>query len=715
MEPALRSPASRPHADRGSVLLSAVSKIYDGRQSGLNARAGNPWKRLTPIEPIVALSDLDLEVPSGRSVALIGPNGSGKTTILKLIAGVTAPSAGVVEVGGRVGSLIELGIGFHPELTGWQNLRCSARLLGLDRRSIRDAEVSIAEFAGLGAAMDAPLRTYSSGMIARLGFAVATSVPCDVLLVDEVLAVGDQDFRNRCFERIGELHDGGTTLLLVTHQLSLAAGLCDQAVHVRGGRLVDEGPATEVVRRYRGGSPARFHQIEDPPVRWRYLGHPSERQESGKPFCLVAEIEVERSARDVRWAVELSLAAHPEYVFASDAGMLGQTLEPGSYRLRAQGSPIIAQSADIFVEATLLTDRATEVMDTTSTRLAFRGPWTDDVRPRMATSPRWRVERITERPHRAMPVSEQVAELHSGPELVRVSSVRKTFLARTGEFARRTGWPFRGSSRVHALMDVSLAVESGTTVGVVGGNGAGKTTLLGTIAGTVAPDAGSVKSSGRVVPALGLGLGFHPDLSGRQNLELAALLLGLTRKQYEATRDVIEHFTQFGEVLDRPVRTYSTGMEARLGVALALHASPDVLLIDEVLAVGDQDFRNRSLAALEALRRSGTATLFVSHELDLVAEACSHSARMSKGAIIDVGRTHEVLERYGAVRESGRLVVSLAGIIIGEVHDLRVQPCIERPCSSVVSMFGKALVSRTGASDAAAVLNKQAFAREVPA
>jgi len=245
----------------------------------------------------------------------------------------------------------------------------------------------------------------------------------------------------------------------------------------------------------------------------------------------------------------------------------------------------------------------------------------------------------------------------------------KSFAAQTDELSRRTGWRRRSAKRTIALNDVSLSVSAGSTLGIIGGNGAGKSTLLGSIAGTTTPDSGSVEVGGRVIPLLDLRLGFHPDLTGRQNLEFSALLLGLGQKDYEVRRDAIERFTQLGEVLDRAVRTYSTGMEARLGLALALHASPDVLLIDEVLAVGDQELRNRSVAEVRSLCRHGTTTLFVSHELDLITEVCDHAVRLSRGVVVDRGETNEVLERYGAISRSGRSAGALEGIVVPPMRE----------------------------------------------
>jgi len=197
-----------------------------------------------------ALRDVDLDVERGEAFGIMGPNGSGKSTLLKLLARIYAPSTGELAVGGRVGSLIEIGAGFHPEFTGVENVYLNASIYGLKRSYVEAHLDEIISFAELEAFKDAPVRTYSSGMYMRLGFSVAMHVQPNVLLLDEVLAVGDRSFREKCYERIWEFKRGGGTIVFVSHDESAVARVCDRALLLEGGRTVETGPAEEVVRSY---------------------------------------------------------------------------------------------------------------------------------------------------------------------------------------------------------------------------------------------------------------------------------------------------------------------------------------------------------------------------------------------------------------------------------------------------------------------------------
>jgi len=172
---------------------------------------------LTPAETFTAVKDVSFEVPHGCTFGVIGENGSGKSTLLKLLAGITKPTTGSVEVEGRISALIELGAGFHPEISGRENVMINGIMLGLSRREVQDRFDDIVAFAELESFIDAPVKTYSSGMYMRLGFAVAIHVDPDVLLVDEVLAVGDEAFTRKCLDKIGEFRRRGRTIVIVTH------------------------------------------------------------------------------------------------------------------------------------------------------------------------------------------------------------------------------------------------------------------------------------------------------------------------------------------------------------------------------------------------------------------------------------------------------------------------------------------------------------------
>jgi ABC-type polysaccharide/polyol phosphate transport system ATPase subunit len=199
-----------------------------------------------------ALRDVSFEVSKGESVGIVGSNGAGKSTLLSVITGLAHPDEGSVEVNGRIAALLELGSGFHPDLTGAENIRMNAALLGFTKKETMELFDSIVEFSGVGEFIDQPLRTYSSGMMLRLAFSVAVNVNPDVLLVDEVLAVGDQAFQARCLERIRTLRDAGKTLLCVSHATSLLTSFCDRAIWLDHGQLVMQGEINEVIEAYEG-------------------------------------------------------------------------------------------------------------------------------------------------------------------------------------------------------------------------------------------------------------------------------------------------------------------------------------------------------------------------------------------------------------------------------------------------------------------------------
>lgn len=205
-------------------------------------------------KPVFRIHDFDLTVRRGESVGLIGPNGSGKSTILRLIAGIYAPTEGLVETNGRVAAVIELGAGINPELTGTENVELYGLVMGLTRREIQRRFDEIVDFAGIEAFMDMPMKYYSSGMRARLAFAVNVCLDPDILLVDEVLAVGDKDFRQRCLDRMSRLREDGRTVVLVAHALPTVTETCSRAVWLDRGAIQAQGPAEEVVEAYKASA-----------------------------------------------------------------------------------------------------------------------------------------------------------------------------------------------------------------------------------------------------------------------------------------------------------------------------------------------------------------------------------------------------------------------------------------------------------------------------
>ena len=211
---------------------------------------GSLLSDLTPDQTFTALEGVSFEVPKGSTFGVIGENGSGKSTLLKLLAGITRPTRGSLRVEGRVSALIELGAGFHPEITGRENVAINGIMLGLSRQEVDDRFAEIVAFAEMEKFIDAPVKTYSSGMYARLGFAVAIHVDPEVLLIDEVLAVGDEAFTRKCLDKIGEFRRRGKTIVIVTHSLGLVEKMCDDLLWLRRGTVAGRGDPKRVVDAY---------------------------------------------------------------------------------------------------------------------------------------------------------------------------------------------------------------------------------------------------------------------------------------------------------------------------------------------------------------------------------------------------------------------------------------------------------------------------------
>jgi ABC-type polysaccharide/polyol phosphate transport system ATPase subunit len=242
-------------SSRFAMSLENVSKAYHlwGRRSQFatlkSALLGRDL-RPTPEESVLALKNVSFAVHRGEAFGIIGRNGSGKSTLLKIVSGILKPTSGSLQVNGRIAALIELGAGFHPEISGRENVYINGIMLGLSKREIDQRFDKIIEFAGIGDFLDQPVKTYSSGMYVRLGFAVAVHVDPEILLIDEVLAVGDEEFSQKCVAKIQEMKYRGVTLLFVTHQLDQVRNLCDRALWLDHGESAAIGDPARVVDEY---------------------------------------------------------------------------------------------------------------------------------------------------------------------------------------------------------------------------------------------------------------------------------------------------------------------------------------------------------------------------------------------------------------------------------------------------------------------------------
>ncbi len=236
-----------------AIEFDGVSKIYS-RATGRKLLRNHlvTWMGRAPHQPFFALNKVSFKIDHCESVAVLGPNGAGKSTLLSLVAGLAMPDEGNVTINGRVAALLELGSGFHPDLTGAENVRMNAAMLGLSRKRLDYLFDTIVEFSGIADFINEPLRTYSSGMMMRLGFAVAVNVDPDILILDEVFAVGDQNFQAKCRDKIMEFKKAGKTMLCVSHATATLHSLCERAIWLDQGQLVMDAPVDDVLADYEG-------------------------------------------------------------------------------------------------------------------------------------------------------------------------------------------------------------------------------------------------------------------------------------------------------------------------------------------------------------------------------------------------------------------------------------------------------------------------------
>ena len=305
-------------------------------------------------QEIWALRDVSLTVGEGESLGLIGRNGAGKSTVLKVITRITEPTSGVSRTRGRVGSLLEVGTGFHPELTGRENVYLNGAILGMGRREIDRRFDEIVEFAGVPRFLDTPVKRYSSGMYLRLAFAVAAHLDSDIMAVDEVLAVGDAEFQRKCLGKMGALEREGRTVVFVSHNLDAIARLCRTTAWLEGGSLLAYGPTQEVIASYLASGITRAAQADFPerpnePVSLRSAtlfnedGHPAVQVDRGRPFTIEARFVVTRPVPglDITVFVESLRGARVLDEAWSEAAP-DERGEPGEYVARVTVPPVLA-------------------------------------------------------------------------------------------------------------------------------------------------------------------------------------------------------------------------------------------------------------------------------------------------------------------------------------------------------------------------------------
>jgi ABC-type polysaccharide/polyol phosphate transport system ATPase subunit len=341
------------------LVVDHVAKRYQVQRTDDESRPATLVSRLRALrgrnEEFWALRDVSFHVARGETLGIIGDNGAGKSTILKLLSGVTAPTSGQITIHGRLSALIEVGSGFHPELTGRENVFLSGSILGMRRREIADKLESIVEFAGVRHFIDTPVKRYSSGMYLRLGFSIAAHLEPDILLLDEVLAVGDAEFQAKCMDRVTQLHRNGRTIVFISHDLAAVERLCSRVVLLSRGRVLADGPARDVIAMYQELTRTRAPQENRPA-----LVHPVSGEVAiGGVTCLDERGEPASAVRTgCRTRLLLAYTAHvpvPEavfelYIYTMIDGRYGPWCQLTTAAADGSGTPIEAGAGIVEFE-----------------------------------------------------------------------------------------------------------------------------------------------------------------------------------------------------------------------------------------------------------------------------------------------------------------------------------------------------------------------------
>ncbi|OIJ11703.1 teichoic acid ABC transporter ATP-binding protein [Anaerobacillus alkalilacustris] len=451
-------------------------------------------KKVEKHTKIWPLKKLNFKAYKGEVLGIIGSNGSGKTTLCKLISGILHPDEGKLLVDGKVSALFSLGMGFNKELTGRENVYLNGMMLGIEKKRISEFIDEIHEFSGIGRFLDQPMKYYSSGMRARLGFSVAAYLEPEILILDEALNTGDKEFSMKAAVKIKELVNKAKMVIIVTHSLGFAERNCDRLMWLDKGVIREIGHPKEVIEKYRATVPER------------------------KP--------------------------------------------------RKQPKLDISKTEAVIKDQTV----------------------------------------------------------------VKAKNVGVSF-----QMKKETFW---------ALKNVSFEIKEGEVIGIIGHNGAGKSTMCRLLTKILTPEEGDLQLNGETTALLGYGTGFNSQLTGKDNIFLNGMLLGIPKQRVERDYEKIVQFSELGKVIDKPVKQYSSGMRARLGFSIAATLKPDIFIIDEALSTGDMEFQNKASEKIQEMIESAKAVIIVSHSMGFVEKVCTRAIWLNKGQVLFDGDPKEAVEQY---------------------------------------------------------------------
>ncbi|MDX8047092.1 ATP-binding cassette domain-containing protein [Gracilibacillus sp. S3-1-1] len=431
----------------------------------------------------------------GEVVGIVGSNGSGKTTFCKAITGILQPDEGKMHVDGKVSALFSMGMGFNKELTGRENVYLNGMMLGIEKEKIDSFFDEIHAFSELGEFIDRPMKNYSSGMKARLGFSVAAHLEPEILILDEALNTGDRAFTTKAAEKIRELLDKAKMVIIVTHSHRYAKRNCDRLIWLEQGEIRAIGEPAEVLEQY---------------------------------------------------------------------------------------------------EATI---------------------------PKVNRKPRKRLE-----------LTKTESEVKDQAVVTAKDLTIKFNNNRKNEHI--------------ALNKVNFTISEGEVVGIIGHNGAGKSTLCKVMTQILKPDEGQMVVNGQTTALLSYGTGFNQQLPGIDNIYLNGMLLGLPKKVVDKHVEEIIEFSGLGNKINQPIKSYSSGMRARLGFSIAAILKPDIFILDEALSTGDVAFKQKASEKIQEMMEQAKAVIIVSHSMKFVETVCTRAIWMERGQVKQDGPSEQVVAAY---------------------------------------------------------------------
>lgn len=495
-----------PENEQREVVIQAKNvgvSFYSGQQKddfkSRLFRTVNKQEEQKESKIVWPLTDISFTGYQGEVLGIIGSNGAGKTTLCKIISGILQQDKGDMYVGGKVSALYSFGMGFNPELSGRDNVYLNGMMLGISKEKINHYIDDIHEFSELGQFIDQPMKYYSSGMKARLGFSVAAHLEPEILILDEALNTGDAAFSKKATAKMKELVGKAKMVIIVTHSLKYAEKNCDRLMWLENGAVRNIGEPAEIIEQYKATVPPK------PPRKKKNL-------------------QLEKTE--------------------------------------------------------------TTIKDTTV--------------------------------------------------------VKADHLGISFKLGKETFW---------ALKNVNFTIQEGEVVGIIGHNGAGKSTLTKVLTKILAPDEGTIELNGETTALLGYGTGFSVQITGADNIYLNGMLLGIPKKRIDDSYDQIVEFSGLGKAIHKPVKSYSSGMRARLGFSIAAILKPDIFIIDEALSTGDMAFRQKASEKIQDMMEQAKAVIIVSHSMSFIEQLCTRAIWMKNGQVIFDGEPKEAVKRYKADAE----------------------------------------------------------------